>query len=169
MSDVLQEYKYNKEKTTHSPIITNGSLIDYNSIVQTEGSKTQIAKVVVINMDLIMKSLRLNPIPASMDIALIVQKDFKQCKYLLVDFKFNVTSYKNITSHITNNSIRAKFNSTKTYIERNDEEISCINIAFFVFKDRNFQQIRNAWQRRNLNNPKHEAICQSDFERIFSN
>lgn len=120
-------------------------------------------------MDLIMKSLCLNPVPASMDIALIVKKDFKQYKYLLVDFKFNVKSYKNITSHVTNNSIKEKFNSTKTYIEQNDEEIQCINIAFFVFKDRNFQQIRNAWQRRNLNNPKHKAICQPAFESIFSN
>ncbi|MDY4673644.1 MAG: hypothetical protein SO369_01465 [Treponema sp.] len=119
-------------------------------------------------MDMIAAALNQGQTPASMDVTFIVANKSNECKYLLVDFKFNVTSFKNITSNVSNDSIKAKYNSTRDYILEQDDTTSCINTAFFVFKDTNFEQIRNAWKRRNLNNPKNEAIRQSDFEKIFT-
>lgn len=168
MSDVFNNWVYQKSQTENAPIAIQDSLKDYSTLVQEEGGNTRIQNVTVIHMDMIAAALNQGQTPASMDVTFIVANKSNECKYLLVDFKFNVTSFKNITSNVSNDSIKAKYNSTRDYILEQDDTTSCINTAFFVFKDTNFEQIRNAWKRRNLNNPKNEAIRQSDFEKIFT-
>ena len=69
--------------------------------------------------------------------------------------------------NVSNDEIKEKFNFSKSYISSVDFTIPCSNIAYFIFKDNNFEQIKNTWNRRNLNNPKNIAIKQSDFEVIF--
>ena len=45
---------------------------------------------------------------------------------------------------------------------------ACANIAYFVFNNKNFEQIKNRWSQRNLRSPKNVAIKQFDFEKLFS-
>ena len=40
MTDLFNEYKYDKNGTITSPIIVNNTLVDYAEIVEREGGKT---------------------------------------------------------------------------------------------------------------------------------
>ena len=109
-------------------------------------------------MDSLKTSLNITPMPKSMDMALIVSKvtnnQKKLRKYILADFKFKVTSLDKVDKNVSNDEIKEKFNFSVSCIRSADSKIPCINIAYFVFKDNNFEQIKNSWNRRNLNNPK---------------
>ena len=88
-------------------------------------------------------------------------------KYFLADFKFNVTAFNRVDENIPNESIKAKYKFTCDYIRSKDYLIPCSDTAYFVFKDKNFEQIRNVWSRKNLNSPKNMAVKQADFEKLF--
>lgn len=175
MSDFCELYKYDKDLSIASPVIIDGSLINYVELVKREGGKTSIKETFVIDMDFIKNSLKINPTPSSMDIAFIVSKENKYSngikkmdrKYILADLKFNVTSVNNILTNISNKSIREKFSFSVEHIRSKDMNIRCHDTAYFVFNDKNFEQIRNRWTRRNLNFPKNVAVKQSDFEKVF--
>lgn len=163
MSDILGGLTFQKAQTEKSPAAGGRFIMAYDAIVQREGGKTNIRDAIIIDMDSLTASLKQNPTPASMDIALIVADTSKKCKYLLADFKLNVTSPRSIEANVPNTSIWEKFNFSRNYIEQKDREIQCINIAFFIFKDKQFQQVRNAWKRRNLNNPKNAAVSLTEL------
>ena len=175
MSDIFDEYKYDGSFTKTSPIIASGALEFYNDIVNREGGKTQIRKVSVINMDMIKNSLGITPTPSSMDITFIISKTTKQKNntktakmYILVDFKFNITAVNKVCADIADRSIREKFNFSCNYIRLKDCNTCCADTAYFVFNNKNFEQIKNRWSQRNLRSPKNVAIKQSDFEKLFS-
>ena len=171
MSDIFDGFKYDKTETCQSLVHKNLFLIDYAVLVKSEGSQTKVQNSPVIDMDSLKTSLKISPMPKSMDLAFIVskitnnQKQFK--KYILADFKFKVTSIANVEKNISNDEIKEKYNFSVSCIRSADSKIPCINIAYFVFKDNNFEQIKNRWKRRNFNNPLNIAIKQSDFEVIF--
>lgn len=171
MSDYFDGYKYDKAATYSSPVHKNVFLIDYALLVKREGGKTGVQNSPVIDMDAVKTSLKKNPSPKSMDMALIVSKintnQKKSSKYVLADFKFNVTSPENVERNISNDDIKDKFDFSISYIRSVDLTNPCSNTAYFIFKDNNFEQIKNRWSRRNLGNPKNMAIKQSDFEIIF--
>ena len=102
MSDVFNNWVYQKSQTENAPIAIQDSLKDYSTLVQEEGGNTRIQNVTVIHMDMIAAALNQGQTPASMDVTFIVANKSNECKYLLVDFKFNVTSFKNITSNVSN-------------------------------------------------------------------
>lgn len=175
MSDIFDEYKYDESFTTTSPITASGALEFYNDIVNREGGKTQIKNVSVINMDMIKDSLEITPTPSSMDIAFIISKTAKYQNntktakmYILVDFKFNVTAVDKVCANISDKSIKEKFTFSCNYIRSNDCNTCCANVAYFVFNNKNFEQIKNRWSQRHLRSPKNVAIKQSDFEKLFS-
>ncbi len=174
MNDVFDGYKYDKE-TESSPLLSKKKyLIDYAKFVAREGAKSNINNINVIDMDSLKDSLGYTPTPKSMDLVLIASKskvygkntkmDFK---YILADFKFNITSLDKVDKNISNDDIKGKFNFTVEYIHSVDSEKQVFDTAFFIFKDNNFEQIKNRWQRRHLNNPKNLALKKSDFEIIF--
>ncbi|WP_296012787.1 hypothetical protein [uncultured Treponema sp.] len=171
-SDVFFEFKYNKDFTVKSPVIFNKEdFQSYNEIVTHEGGKTCLKNIMLINIDKIKDSLNLVPTPSSMDITFVVTKisssEKLEKRYLLADFKFNVTAPNKVHSNISNDSIKEKFSFTKNLIDEKDGKIKCIDIAYFVFKNKNFEQIKNSWKRRNLNSPKNFPVKQADFERLF--
>lgn len=177
-NDVFDGFKYDRTDTVSSPVILGKTLLDYESMVKREGGKTKIADVSIIDMDAIKNSLGIVPTPSSMDIVFIVSKmnvygdDFygskKKCsKYILVDLKFNVTSPNKVDKNISNDSIRSKFKFSTDYIRSKDIKVPCWDVAFFVFNNANFEQIKNCWARRNLNSPKNIAVKQADFEVLF--
>ena len=99
MNDVFDGYRYDKE-TESSPLLSKKKcLIDYAKFVAREGAKSNINNINVIDMDSLKDSLGYTPTPKSMDLVLIASKskvygkntkmDFK---YILADFKFNITS-----------------------------------------------------------------------------
>lgn len=173
MIDIFNEYKYDSESTKNSPVIvTEKALQNYNCIVRKEGGKTALNNIYIINMDVLKDALKITPTPSSMDIIFVASR--KECisekfirKYIIADFKFNITAVNKVDSNISNDSIRKKYKFTKEFISEKDSAISCLESAYFIFKDKNFEQIKNAWNRRNLNFPKTYPIKQSDFEKIF--
>lgn len=171
MNDISDGFKYDKTETCNSPVHKSQFLIDYTVLVKREGSQTTVQNSSVIDMDSLKTSLNITPMPKSMDMALIVSKvtnnQKKLRKYILADFKFKVTSLDKVDKNISNDEIKEKFNFSKSYISSVDFTIPCSNIAYFIFKDNNFEQIKNRWNRRNFNNPLNIAIKQSDFEVIF--
>lgn len=175
MPDFFDLYKYDRISTTASPVALPGSLVNYAELVKREGGKTSAKEPSVIDMDFIKDSLRIVPTPSSMDIAFVVGKENeclngtkkKDRKYILADLKFNVTSVNNIVTNIPNESIKAKYSFSVGHIRSKDLNIRCHDLAYFVFNDKNFEQIRNRWSRRNLNSPKNIAIKQSEFEKVF--
>ena len=168
-------YKYDKELTITSPVITYGALMNYSELVSREGGKSYINTPYVIDMDYIKKSLRIQPMPSSMDITFIVSKvneypkgiKKKESKYILADLKFNVTSLNKIVENISNESIKSKISFSIEHIKEKDIKNRCHDTAFFIFNDKHFEQVRNRWSRRNLNFPKNIAVKQSDFEKVF--
>ncbi len=178
-NDFFDGYKYDKSSTESSPIIVRGTLIDYAALINKEGGKTKIKNVSVINMDAIKNSLELTPKPKSMDVAVVVSKQNiymtnsiqnvkNSNKYILADFKFRIKSINNVDKNISNEDIKGKFTFSIGYIREKDLSIPCSNIAYFVFNDKNFEQIKNVWKRRNCNSPKNMPIKQSDFEILFA-
>lgn len=166
MSDVFDECSYDKDATKKSPIIVPGTLVDYADMVERNGGETNIKDISVIDLDAIADSLKSAQKPPSMDFALVIRKT-KNKKYICADLKLNVTSLKKVDKNISNDSIKAKFSFSQGYIRSKGFEIPVSDIAYFIFKDKNFEQIRNTWKRRDLNRPKNEAVKQSDFERLF--
>ena len=63
--------------------------------------------------------------------------------------------------------IKEKIKFTTEYIRSKDPKIPCCDVSYFVFKNTNFEQVKNCWSRRNLNSPKNKAIKQVDFENLF--
>jgi hypothetical protein len=178
LSDLADGYKYDKSETVASPIIVKNTLVDYAAMVKREGGKSKVSNVLVIDMDAIKNSLGIVPTPQSMDVAFVVTKSSEYengsnksirltKKYILADFKFNVTSPDKVDKNISNDDIKGKFDFSISYIREKDINIPCCNIAYFIFNDTNYQQIRNRWSRRNLNSPKNMAVKQSDFETLF--
>lgn len=175
MNDTFVEFTYDKELTILSPIIIEGVLEDYANLVSHEGGKTSVKNISVINMDKLKNSLKISQRPSSMDIVFICRKTTdnkngpkkKYKKYILADLKFNVKTVNNIVANIPNASIKAKFKFSCEYIRSKDMNTPCHDIAYFVFNDKNFEQIRHRWMQRNLNFPKNTAIKQSDFEKLF--
>ena len=103
MIDFPYGYKYNSDATIASPIIVNGTLVEYEYLVKREGGETQIKDVCVIDIDAIKNSLRISPTPSSMDIAFVISKineGSEEKKYILADFKFNVTSPNRVNKNI---------------------------------------------------------------------
>ena len=179
MSDIFDGFVYDKKLTVSSPVVVSGALQDYAVLVRREGGKTQVKNVSVIDIDFIKDSLKITPTPSSMDIAFIASKtsayknDSKpgiarqMQKYFFADFKFNVSSPGKVTSNISNDSIKAKFKFSSDYVRSKDTKIAYSDIAYFVFNDKNFEQVRNRWSQRNLLSPKNRAVRQSDFEKLF--
>ena len=139
-NDIFFEFKYNKDFTIKSSIVfSKEDFQSYTDIVHHEGGKTCLKDIILINIDKIKDSLSLVPTPSSMDITFVVSR--------------------------INSS--EKFSFTKNLIDEKDGKIKCIDIAYFVFKNKNFEQIKNSWKRRNLNSPKNFPVKQADFERLF--
>lgn len=170
MSNVFQNYKYNDLDTEKSPVIPNilkECLVNYSDIVKANKGKTCVKNKKVIDMDKIKDSLRITPTPSSMDIVFVGKRNDKDKFYFLVDFKFNVSSPREVCNNIPNDDIRKKYSFTKLYIQEKDFDIKVYDTAFFIFKNKDFEIVKNSWMRRNLNSPKNAAVKQCDFEIVF--
>lgn len=172
MNDELDGYKYDKTDTVNSPVVVSGTIVDYAYIVSREGGDTQVRNVSVIDMDAVKDSMKSSQKPSSMDLAFVISKENaksqkKQKKYICADLKFKITSPNKVDKNITNDSIKAKYSFSSAYIRSKDTDIPLLEIAYFIFGDKNFEQIKNAWKRRGLNRPKNNPIKQSEFERLF--
>ena len=177
-TDLFDGFRYDKAETVKSPIIKTDTLVEYSDLVVREGGKTRIEDVLVIDMDAIKNSLGIVPTPQSMDVVFVISRNDeynnkagknvkKKQKYILADFKFKVTSPDKVDKNISNDDVKGKFNFSIGYIHDKDSNTPCCDIAYFVFKDTNYEQIRNRWARRTLNSPKNMAIKLSDFEVLF--
>ena len=144
-NDIFNGYKHDECDTVSSPVIVEGTLSDYATLVKREGGKTNVTRVSVIDMDSIKDSLGITPTPSSMDVAFIVSKmnvyedkfhktEKKLSKYILADLKFNVTSPTKVDKNISNDSIKAKFKFSTDYIRSKDNKIPCWDIAYFIFR-----------------------------------
>lgn len=139
----------------------------YLDLITREGGKTTIKNKVVINMDKLKNSQNRGQPLMSMDFALVVNNKNTKQLFILVDCKFNIKSPKKIDKNITNDSIMQKFKASRANTISLSTGIPCYDEAIFLFLDRDFEQIRNTWSRRTLNNPKNKAIRLSDFKKIF--
>lgn len=170
MSNVFQDYEYDDSSTEKSPVVPENLmnfLVDYFDIVKENKGKTIVKNKKVIDMDKIKDSLRITPTPSSMDVVFVGKKDSKNKFYFLIDFKFDVSSPREVYNNVTNDSIKKKFTFTKSYIQQNDSNIRVFDTAFFIFKNKDFEIVKNSWMRRNLNSPRNATIKQCDFEKVF--
>lgn len=169
-NNVFCEYKYAKKETEESSIIPQNlpsALIDYYQIVKNNKGKTLINNIKVIDMDKIKESLKINPTPSSMDMAFVAKKQERNFVYFLLDLKFDISSPKEVIKNIPNESIKNKYEFTRSYIQEKDDNINVNNTAYFVFKNKDFEIVKNLWSRRNLNKPSNVAVSQNDFKKVF--
>lgn len=165
----IKGWAYSKKATVDK----SGSLCDfigdYAGLIAREGGEIGVSGVAVINMDECAKYVKANQRPSSMDFALAVESRdtaIGQKQFMLVDCKFNITKPENVKRNISNTKIKAKFCASKRQIDSYCV-FPCCDIALFLFKDKNFEQVRNRWEGRRLPDPKHKAIKISDFETLF--
>lgn len=170
MSNVFQEYHYKDSDTVNSPVIPKNlkrGVVDYSDIVKENKGKTSVNNKKVIDMDRIKDSLHITPTPSSKDVVFVGERNNKDKFYFLIDFKFDVSSPREVCKNIDDKDIRKKYSFTRAYIQQNDIDIRVYDTAFFVFKNKDFEIVKNSWMRRKLNSPKNVAVKQSDFEIVF--
>lgn len=192
----IKDWAYSKAATMEKSGSLHNFAEDYVQLVADEGGETGVSGAVVINMDECARRVRprppfidaripfvgaclpdVNPLSLfknvrlpSMDFALAVESRASltgQKMFMLVDCKLNTDKPRNVKDNVSNTEIRNKFYGSISYIDRYCTLSHC-DVAFFLFEDKNFEQVRRAWGRRTLNNPQNKAIKISEFDALFA-
>lgn len=166
----IKDWAYSKAATVEKSGKLCDFVEDYAQLVTHEGGETGICGAIIINMDECAKCVKANECPSSMDFVMAVEPrdtTIGQRQFVLIDCKFNIVKSGNVKRNISNTQIKAKFYASKRQIDSYCA-LPCCNTAIFLFKDKNFEQVRNGWEGRRLPDPRHKAIKISDFETLFT-